>query len=55
MRCPKCGARVETMDSRTDERNRTRRKKACYKCGYTFQTVELTAIELALLEKENKQ
>ena len=55
MRCPKCGERVETIDSRTDEHNRTRRKKACYKCGYTFQTVELTVIELAAIEKANKQ
>jgi len=47
MKCPKCGGRIRTFDSRPRPDNTVWRRKRCDACGYRFTTVELTTVELA--------
>lgn len=41
MKCPKCGGRLKTFDSRPRDGSVYRRKR-CLACGYTFSTIEIS-------------
>lgn len=47
MRCPKCGGKARTFDTRPKQDNTHWRRKQCLACGYKFTTIELTATEFA--------
>ena len=52
MNCPKCGGKARTVDTRPIlEANQNKRKKRCTLCGYDFITFELTAVDLAKLNR----
>ena len=55
MNCPKCGQKVQTMDTRTTCENHVRRTRACYKCGYVFTTYEIPATEYGMYTKEKSE
>lgn len=42
MKCPVCGDKTKTIDSRgCDERKKVRRRKMCLTCGHRFSTIEM--------------
>lgn len=43
LRCPKCGADTEVVDSR-DKGDYYRRRRACKACRWRFNTAEITEI-----------
>ena len=47
MKCPKCGGKARTYDTRPKADNRNWRRKRCVACDYRFTTIELTAVDLA--------
>lgn len=47
MKCPKCGGKARTIDTRPKPDNTNWRRKQCRECGYRFSTVELTTVALA--------
>lgn len=47
MKCPKCGGKVRTFDTRPRPDNTNWRRKRCTVCDYKFTTIELTTVELA--------
>lgn len=40
MNCPRCGCKVENIDTRNNGA-RVRRRKRCNTCGFTFTTYEV--------------
>ena len=42
MNCPKCGCSTFVVDSRLRPENVVKRRRTCQKCGYRFNTFEIT-------------
>lgn len=47
MKCPKCGARTEVLET-TQKDERTHRRRSCLHCGHRFSTREVHAEKLRL-------
>ena len=47
MKCPKCGGKARTYDSRPRMDNRNWRRKRCVVCDYRFTTIEMTSTDFA--------